>query len=199
MQLQLLRVLQEKTFERVGDSIPIKVDVRVIAATNKNLSRRVKLGEFREDLYYRLKVVELALPPLRERKDDIMLLVDYFIRKFNKKFDKHIAAISDDVRNIFLDYSWPGNIRELEHTLERAFVTTRDTTITVDHLPESLSSVFGQKGAASANENSLGKRAVIDALKRAGSNKSKAARMLGITVRTIYRKIDKYNIQTDKI
>ncbi len=199
MQLRLLRVLQDKVFERVGDSTPIKVDVRVITATNQDLSQKVKNGEFREDLYYRLKVVEMALPPLRERKDDILLLVDYFIQKFNDKFNKNVVAISEDVRKIFLDYSWPGNIRELEHTLEHAFVVARQNIITVDQLPKNLIDHAVKDISSSTDKNIDEPEAVVDALKRSGWNKSKAARLLGINVRTIYRKIEKYNIRTEKI
>jgi PAS domain S-box-containing protein len=197
MQLRLLRVLQDKVFERVGDSTPIKADVRVITATNQDLSRKVRSGQFREDLYYRLKVVELALPPLRDRKDDIPLLVDSFIQKFNDKFNKNVTAISEDVKALFMDYSWPGNIRELEHTLEHAFVVAKQDTIIIDHLPKSITDHPGKNLTSHPDVNTDGPDAVADALKRAGGNKSKAARFLGVNVRTIYRKIEKYNIQTE--
>ncbi len=196
MQLRLLRVLQEKAFERVGDSTPVKVDVRIITATNQDLAEKVHKGDFREDLYYRLKVVELALPPLRERKDDILLLTEYFIQRFNEKFSKHITAISDDVQKIILDYSWPGNIRELEHTLEHAFVIARNNTITVDHLPRHL--IDRPITTASSDAKSEGPEVVLNALRKAGWNKSKAARLLGVNVRTIYRKIERYNIQPEE-
>ena len=197
MQLRLLRVLQDKVFERVGDSTPIQADVRVITATNQDLSGKVSSGELREDLYYRLKVVELALPPLRDRKDDILLLVDYFIQRFNDKFKKQVTAISEDVKELFMDYAWPGNIRELEHTLEHAFVVVRQHTITVDHLPKSFTDHPQKNLTAPPDKKADGPDAVLQALKRAGGNKSKAARLLGVNVRTIYRKIEKYNIKTD--
>jgi transcriptional regulator with PAS, ATPase and Fis domain len=199
MQLRLLRVLQEKVVERVGASTPIKVDVRVIAATNQKLSEKVRRGDFREDLYYRLKVVEMALPPLRDRKDDILMLVDYFIQKFNKKFNKNIIDISEDVKRIFMEYSWPGNIRELEHTLEHAFVTARHSTITIDQLPLNLRENSGKRVSSFESSEAFGQRAVVEALKKSGWNKSKAARLLGVNVRTIYRKIEKYNIQTENM
>lgn len=199
MQLRLLRVLQEKVFERVGDSTPIKVDVRIITATNQDLSDKVRRGEFREDLYYRLKVVELALPPLRERKDDILLLVDYFIEKFNEKFIKNVATISENVKKIFLDYSWPGNVRELEHTLEHAFVIIRQDTITVDDLPKHLLDHQPVNTQSQTDQPVIGPEAVTAALKKAGWNKAKAARLLGVNVRTIYRKIEKYGISTEKM
>ncbi|MDH4029120.1 MAG: sigma-54-dependent Fis family transcriptional regulator [Nitrospirota bacterium] len=197
MQLRLLRVLQEKEFERVGDSTPIRVDIRIITATNQDLSERVKRGDFREDLYYRLKVMEIALPPLRERKDDIPLLTDYFLQKFNNKFNKEVKALSDDVMKIFMDHTWPGNVRELEHTLEHAFVTARQDIITVDQLPSNLTP---KKISASTDdtEAQLGPEHLLNALNKTGWNKSKAARMLGINVRTIYRKIEKYNLQTEE-
>jgi PAS domain S-box-containing protein len=199
MQLRLLRVLQEKIFERVGDSTPIKVDVRIITATNQDLSEKVRLGEFREDLYYRLKVVELALPPLRERKDDILLLVDSFIQKFNAKFMKNVATISEDVKKIFLDYSWPGNVRELEHTLEHAFVIVRQNTITIEDLPKQLVDHQPSHEQSQTDQPVIGPEAITEALKKAGWNKAKAARLLGVNVRTIYRKIDKYRISTEKM
>jgi PAS domain S-box-containing protein len=197
MQLRLLRVIQEREFERVGDSISIKVDIRIIAATNQDLAERVRLGKFRKDLYYRLKVIELSLPPLRERKDDIPVLTNYFLQKFNSKFSKKITGVSDDVLKIFMDYSWPGNVRELEHTLEHAFVTARQATITIDQLPENLRRSNEAGTASTVKEETLGPDNVLNALKKSGWNKSKAARLLGINVRTIYRKIEKYNLPAE--
>jgi DNA-binding NtrC family response regulator len=199
MQLRLLRVLQEKIFERVGDSTPVKVDVRVIAATNQDLKKKVQLGEFRKDLYYRLKVVEIILPPLRDRKDDIPLLVNHFINKLNKKLNKNIHAISEDVQEIFMDYNWLGNVRELEHTLEHAFIVCRQDTITVDNLPANFGELKEEKASAMEIEGENEELIILEALKKAGWNKSKAARILGVNVRTIYRKIEKYNIKTESI
>jgi len=198
MQLKLLRVLQEKVVERVGDSTPIQVDVRVIAATNQDLQQKVKMGQFREDLYYRLKVMELVLPPLRERKDDIPFLVSHFLPKLNKKLNKNIDAVSEDVQKIFMDYSWPGNIRELENTLEHAFIVCHQNNITIDHLPQSLRDFYSKKVPVSLDEVAIGKKAILEALERTGWNKSKAARLLGINVRTIYRKLKKFNIPSEK-
>ncbi len=200
MQLRLLRIIQEKEFERVGDSTPVKADVRIIAATNRDLTEKVRLGEFREDLYYRLRVVELSLPALRDRKEDIPYLIHHFLQKFNTKFNKNIVAVSEDVKKIFMDYTWPGNIRELEHTLEHAFVTTRQKTITIDRLPENFIKISEKKTTSLTNDTEImGRRTVLDALKKTGGNKSKAARLLGVNVRTIYRKIDKYNLRIDEI
>ena len=138
IQLKLLRVLQEKEFERVGESTPQKVDVRVIASTNKDLKEKVRRGEFRQDLYYRLKVVEVSLPPLRERLEDLPLLVDHFCRSFNERFKKNIEGISSEVLGRFMDYPWPGNVRELEHVMEHAFVLCRGGAITLEHLPPEI-------------------------------------------------------------
>jgi len=198
MQLRLLRVLQEKEFEQVGDSTPIKVDVRIIAATNQDLRKKVRLGEFREDLYYRLKVMEISLPPLRERKEDILLLSEHFLEKFNARFHKNITALSDDVKKAFMDYSWPGNIREMEHTIEHAFVTAKQHTITIENLPDTLVNITNSGTDLIKKEELLGRQNILDALRKSGWNKSKAARLLGINVRTIYRKIGQYDLQEDK-
>lgn len=197
IQGELLRVLQEREFERVGDSTPIQVDVRVIAATNKNLRERVRRGEFREDLYYRLKVVELELPPLREKREDIPLLVDHFRRKFNALFGKSIGGVSHDVMRVLLDHSWPGNVRELEHTLEHAFVLCQNRTITLEHLPPELTE--GQQAArgVSLTPGTDDRRAILDALEKSGWNKAKAARALGINRATLYRKMRRLQISDD--
>ncbi len=135
IQLKLLRVLQEKQFERVGDSNPIKVSVRVIAATNRKLEELVANDKFRQDLYYRLKVVEIEIPPLRERLEDIPLLVDHFCCIFNRLFKKQIEGVTNEVMEAFMRYFWPGNVRELEHALERAFIFCQDKAITLDNIP----------------------------------------------------------------
>lgn len=194
IQQKLLRVLQEMEFERVGSSTSVKVDVRVVAATNKDLRERVRLGHFREDLYYRLKVVEISLPPLRDRREDIPLLIDHFLTRFAKKFNKEITAVSANVQKVFLDYSWPGNVRELEHVLEHAFILCNQNTIVLDHLPLELKNFAGtrvvppQAGAASE------RREIIEALEKTNWNKAKAAQLLGMSRRTIYRKIEEYGI-----
>jgi transcriptional regulator with PAS, ATPase and Fis domain len=189
-QVQLLRVLQNMEFERVGESTPIRVDVRVIAATNQNLDEKVRSGKFREDLFYRLKVVEIELPSLRQRGEDIPLLVNQFIQKFNKKFSKNISAVTEDVQKLFMDYDWPGNVRELEHALEHAFIICTQDTITLQHIPHNINTqTFPRKGFEEIDHAK-----VLEALNKAGWNKSKAARALGVNVRTIYRKIEKYGM-----
>ena len=190
VQIRLLRVLQDMEFERVGDSLPVKVNVRVVAATNKNLYEKVKNGEFREDLYYRLKVVEIQLPPLRERREDIPLLVRHFIESFNKKFDKQIKGVSPEVLAIFMHYSWPGNVRELAHSLEYAFVVCRSNNlISTDNLPHELHAGIADPPASSPAAEGDEAGIIQDALKKTGGNKTKAARLLGISRRTIYRKL----------
>jgi len=193
-QLQLLRVLQEREFERVGDSTPIKVDVRVVAATNQNLKEKIRRGEFREDLYYRLKVVEISMPPLRERREDIPLLVEHFLEKFNKKLSRDIVSVSSDVQKIFMEYPWPGNIRELEHTMEHAFILCRQKTITVNHLPSVFKEFIGFKTFTLEDVKVDEPHAIVQALNKTAWNKAGAARLLGISRRTIYRKMKEYKI-----
>ncbi len=193
LQLRLLRVLQESEFERVGNSSPIKVDVRVVAATNKELHKMVRSGNFREDLFFRLNVMQLVLPPLRGRRKDIPALMDYFLKRFNKKLNKNITAISEDVQRIFMSYPWPGNIRELQNTLEFAVVLCHNSTITIKDLPPEFTDsnkAILDPGDKNANE----RQSIIHALEKTGWNKAKAARLLGIDRKTIYTKITKYNI-----
>jgi two-component system, NtrC family, response regulator HydG len=189
MQLRLLRVLQEKEFERVGDSRPIKVDVRIVAATNRNLMERVRQGAFREDLYYRLNVVRLVLPPLKERPEDIPLLTEHFLGKFRKKFNKTVGEVSPDVMKMFLDHSWPGNIRQLEHTLEHAVIVCRQSFIIHENLPADFLSTSQNTSTQRTETATICEEDIRSALERSGGNKSKAARLLGISRRTIYRKI----------
>ncbi len=192
IQVSLLRVLQEKTFEMVGDSKPINVDVRIIAATNSDLREKMRQGSFREDLYYRLKVVEINLPPLRERREDIPILIDHFIERFNKKNSQKILGVSDKVMSAFMNYHWPGNIRELEHTIEHAFVLCKSQIVTLDHLP---SDIRGQaritlKTPAEGDPSAE----ILKALDLANWNKSGAARILGISRPTLYKKMSAFKI-----
>jgi two-component system, NtrC family, response regulator HydG len=199
IQQRLLRVLQEGEFERVGDSQPVKVDVRVIAATNKDLRTQIKRGDFREDLYYRLKVVEMTLPPLRERRADIPLLVKHFMRKFNEKLGKHIEAVSEDVQAIFMHHPWPGNVRQLAHTLEHAFILCTQSIVTVDHLPPDFREV-ADSGEISSLRQDRGREseAILQALHKTDWNKARAARLLGISRQALYQKIKKNGIALGK-
>ena len=199
LQLKLLRVLQEKTFERVGDSTTCQVDVRVIAATNCDLKKKVSLGEFREDLYYRLKVVEIPLPALRERREDIPLLINHFLTLFNESYHKSIEKISQDALKIFMLYPWPGNVRELQHAIEHAFVLCNSPTITVEDLPAELKDYSTQEEAPAPPDrpkiSSLQPPDILQALAKTGWNKAKAARLLGISRPTLYQLIDLHQLR----
>lgn len=197
IQIKLLRVLQEKEFERVGESTPQKADVRVVACTNSNLKEKVKNGEFRQDLYYRLKVVEIALPPLRDRLEDLPLLVDHFCSMFNAQFKKNIEGVSSDVLHLFMNYSWPGNVRELEHALEHCFVLCQEQIITPKHLPMEIKD-FSRAGkfslSGSQESTAVGEKKILDALHKSHWNKTKTAKLLGISRRTLHRKIKSHNL-----
>jgi len=196
MQLRFLRVLESMEFERVGDSTPIKVDVRVIAATNRDLAARVENGDFRHDLYFRLKVVEIQMPPLRERRDDIPLLVQHFLQAFNRKFSKSIQGVSEPVMKLFGSYHWPGNVRQLENVLEHACVLTHGQVITESDLPPDFMPDVGATAEAGTSGSTASVRAIREALKQASYNKSKAARLLGISRRTLYRRLEEHGIRT---
>jgi PAS domain S-box-containing protein len=199
MQLRLLRVLQEKEFERVGESRTMKTDVRVIAATNQPLLEKVKRGDYREDLYYRLKVVELNLPPLRDRKEDIPLLVTYFIKRFNDSLKKKLVSVSDDVLKLFMGYHWPGNVRELEHAIEHAFIVCQHSTITVDDLPAEIRNSFDAEASSESERGTDSKEKFLAALEKTDWNKAKAARLLGMSRRTLYRKLEEYQISRNSV
>ncbi len=195
VQIKLLRVLQEKEFERVGDSTPIKVNARLITATNQDLRKKVRSGQFREDLYYRLKVMEIHVPGLRERRDDIPLLVKHFLKKFNVSFNKEVNDISSDVMRLFMDYSWPGNVRELENTMEHSMVYCCNSIVAVDHLPDDFRESVGTREQIMHSKIKHDMQTVIHALKKTGWNKSRAACLLGISRPTLYSKmkeIEKY-------
>ncbi len=195
MQLHLLRVLQEMEFERMGDSAPMKVDVRVVAATNQDLLEKVKRGIFREDLYYRLKVVEIKVPPLRDRRQDIPLLARHFLDQLNRMYGKNITTIAQDVLNVFSEYAWPGNIRELKHIMENVYVLCNRPAITLEDLPEDFIMKSGANVHPAKQDKDLDERTkIVQALEKTGWNKAKAARLLAIDRKTLYLKISKYNI-----
>lgn len=192
MQVKLLRVLQEQEFEQVGDSQPIKVDVRVVAATHQDLAEKVRQGTFRHDLFYRLNVVRLLLPPLRERLDDIPLLVEYFVKKFNHKFERSLSGVSGDVMEFLLTHPWPGNVRELEHTIEHAAIMCKQGIITPDYLPNDLilhSRTSMQKQISQLAPTPEKELTLDEAMEKAGGNKAKAARLLGVSRRTLYNRL----------
>ena len=194
VQLRLLRVLQEREIERIGESMPIKVDIRIVTATNRNLAEMVRQGTFREDLYYRLKVITIDLPPLRERKEDIPLLVEHMIDKLNDIMGKEVTGISQEVAEFFQNYNWPGNIRELEHVMEYAFIRCRQPVVALDHLPADLRLPAPSAAVPAENTKRDEAQAICDALEKTAWNKAKAARLLGIDRKTLYRKLAKYEI-----
>ncbi|MGM0431322.1 MAG: nif-specific transcriptional activator NifA [Spirochaetota bacterium] len=198
MQVKLLRAIQEQEFERVGGTKTIKVDVRIIAATNRNLEQELEQGNFREDLYYRLNVFPLHIPPLRERKSDIMLLCDHFIDKYNRKNRRSIKRITSSAIDLLMMYHWPGNVRELENCIERSVLLSRDDVIHGYHLPPSLQSADSSntRFASTLNQavEDLERELIADALKHARGNRAKAARNLGISERIMGLRIDKYHL-----
>ena len=198
IQVHLLRVLEEKEFTRVGGNEPIKVDVRVISATNKDLKRAIASGEFREDLYYRLNVVTIELPPLRERKEDVPLLAQHFLNKFALENQKEITGFSPEATEFLLGYDWPGNVRELENAIERAVILAKDSLITVADLPqENLSLTHSAPTGKSLKE--LEKDHLLNILNETGGNYSETARILGITRMTLYNKAKEYGLSVKKV
>ena len=203
-QSKLLRVIEEKEVERLGGHGRIKIDARIISATNKDLTREVKEGRFREDLYYRLMVFPITLPPLRERKEDILQLVSHFIETYGRNAGKRVRRVSREAMELLISYSWPGNVRELENVIERAVVLCDGDTINLSHLPVGLESMATPKGDM-RSENITGTSKIVslenveyEALKRAldiaGRNISKAAKELKIGRATFYRKAKKFGI-----
>lgn len=202
VQAKLLRILQEKEFERVGGSKTIKVDVRVIAATNRNLEDLIKDGLFREDLYYRLNIFPITVPPLRERKTDILLLADYFVEKYNRMNQKGVRRISTTSIDMLMRYHWPGNVRELENCIERAVILSEDNVIHGYHLPPSLqtaeSSGTPYTGSLQQKLDSIENEMIIEALKRTKGNMSRAAAQLGLSDRIMGLRVKKFNIDYRK-
>jgi Nif-specific regulatory protein len=202
MQAKLLRVLQERTFERVGENRPIKVDIRVIAATNKDLLKMVKEGTFREDLFYRLNVFPIMLPPLRDRGSDIIILAEHFVSHFVKQFNKEIKRISTPVQEMLLAYSWPGNVRELENVIERAVILSEDNVIHGYNLPLSLqtpilsSTTF--KSGLCARIDSVEYEMITESLTNHKGNISAAAEELGLTRRMLSLRLSKFGINYKK-
>ncbi|MCK4795776.1 MAG: sigma-54-dependent Fis family transcriptional regulator [Spirochaetes bacterium] len=192
LQVKLLRVLQEKKIQRLGGTQSIPIDVRIIAATNKNIEQIVKEKIFREDLYFRLNVIRINLPPLRERTDDIPTLVGFFIEKLNKSIPKRIKNLSNETINILKNYDFPGNIRELENILERAFILTEEEIITPKDL--GLNIPENNKDLKNKKYKNIEKQAIIEALQRWEGNRTKAAQELGISRRSIIYKIKEYEI-----
>ncbi len=194
LQVRLLRVLQERTYEPLGGTEPVVADVRVIVAHNKSLEALVKTGEFREDLYYRINVLKIELPPLRERKEDIPLLIDHFISRFNKLKNKLIADVTPDVLSLLMAYDYPGNIRELENIIERAFVLCRGSTINIEDLPEQLRQGVTGTHVPSSSLDELEKRFICEILRKHNWNRTRVAAELGVHKSTLWRKMKKLGI-----
>ncbi|WP_076791273.1 sigma 54-interacting transcriptional regulator [Chlorobium sp. KB01] len=202
IQAKLLRIIQEKEFERVGGSKTIKVDVRVIAATNRNLEELIRKGLFREDLYYRLNIFPITVPPLRERKTDILLLADYFVEKYNTANHKGVRRISTTSIDMLMRYHWPGNVRELENCIERAVILSEDNVIHGYHLPPTLqtaeSSGTPYTGSLQQKLDAIEKEMIMEALKRTKGNMSRAAMQLGLSDRIMGLRIKKFEIDYRK-
>jgi DNA-binding NtrC family response regulator len=196
LQVKLLRILQDGGFERVGDTQTLKTNARVIVATNQDLEKLVEEGSFREDLYYRVHVIPLIMPPLRERREDIPLLVKHFIEVSNKKNNKKITDIDEDVKKLFMDHAWPGNIRQLENVIEGAVIMSRKTLITKDDLPKNFLKIKAKTEGKSLQEElkEPAKEIILNALRESNGNHSKAAVNLGINRTTLYNKMKKYGI-----
>jgi transcriptional regulator with PAS, ATPase and Fis domain len=199
-QTKLLRVLQEGEFERVGGNRTIKVDIRILAASNRDLAEAVRTETFREDLYYRLNVVNIHLPPLRERREDIPFLVSFFIEKYNQKHGMKVKGVSQKALNLLMAYQWPGNVRELENTIESIMVINSPEVIDVSHLPNEIRTFKERPETISIRIGTplkeVEKELLLGTLKLTGGNKRKAAQLLGVNVRTIHRKIEELSGET---
>lgn len=199
LQSKLLRVIQEREFERVGSTTTISVDVRLVATSNRNLKEFIAAGQFREDLYYRLNVIPIHMPPLEDRMDDIPLLVNHFINKYNQQNSRSVQGVEPAVLKRFMGYHWPGNIRELENLIERAVVTSRSEQLTVDDFPAELAMgkmADGAPGLKIPMKLEEGNRyLILKTLEKYDNNKTRAAEALGITTRTIRNKLAEYQIE----
>jgi len=207
-QAKLLKVIENKAFKRIGGTKDIEVDVRIIAATNKDMSSEVKKGNFREDLYYRLKVIPVTLPPLRERGEDILLLSDFFVTSFNNEFKKNVKGLAKETKNCFMDYPWPGNVRELKNVIERAMILESEDYVLLEHLPLELTSkeVMSQNirgidmkippGGIDIEE--VEKELIRQALDITRGNQTRAAKLLNLTRDTLRYRMQKFGFLPEK-
>ena len=201
VQVKLLRFLQEHEFQRLGGNQTLCTDVRVISATNSDLEQRVKAGAFREDLFYRLNVVLMSLPPLRERKEDIPILINHFLKRYAEENGKEIAGLSSEAQDVLLKYDYPGNVRELENIIERAVVIAREDVISVEDLPfsesmeETTESRKAEEGLLRGSIEELEKKLIVEAMEKAGEHQSRAAELLGISERMLRYKLKKYGLK----
>ncbi len=200
VQVKLLRFLQEREFQRVGGNQTIRADVRVISATNRDLEARVKEGLFREDLFYRLNVVTMAIPPLRERKEDISVLIDHFLKRYAEENGKAVSGVSSEAKDLLLKYDYPGNVRELENIIERAVVICRDEVISVEDLPfpDPREAGYGHgegEGMLRGSMEELERKLILEAMEKTGDHQSRAAELLGISERMLRYKLKKYGLK----
>jgi len=208
LQAKLLRVIQERELERVGGTKTIKVDIRLIAASNKDLTECVKNGTFREDLYFRINVLPIYLPPLRERKDDIPILINHFIKYYNQKLGKYVTGVSEDTRKIMIEYSWPGNVRELENVIQRAIILSTGEILTPDLLPPNvhaepalpdITTLTGDLSVPMLERlqviyDKLEEQMIREALKKANYRRQETADILGISRKSLHNKMEKYKL-----
>jgi len=199
-QVRLLRILQEREFERVGGQQTLQVDVRVLAATNRDLETMITTQAFRQDLYYRLNVFPIHIPPLKERRTDILELANFFVEKYSKANHKYVRRISTPAIDMLMSYHWPGNVRELENCIERAVLLTNDDVVHGHHLPPTLQTAEASntpmKGTLEECLERVEREMIVEALKVAKGNKARAARELGITERLMGLRVSKYNVNT---
>ncbi len=198
LQVKLLRILETRQFEQVGGITPIDLNARIIAATNKDLNKEISEGRFREDLLFRINVINIDLPPLRERMDDFPILINHFIQKFNEKFKKNITGIAANTFKILEKYNWPGNIRELENVIEHGFVLCQNKIIQTEHLPEKLISQINVESDTKTTTSPVleaEKRLIISTLEKFNGNKNETAKTLGINKSTLWRKMKKFNLE----
>ncbi len=203
MQAKLLRAIQEREIQSVGSDVTVKVDVRILAATNRNLEDDVAEGKFREDLYYRLNVVTVKVPPFRERQDDIPLMAQHFLEKYSKKNRKQVKGFSPLAMDMLIKYDWPGNVRELENAVERAVILLAGDNITEKDLPLSITQSYSKESDRAITQTvntgtrpleEVEKEAILAALEASGSNKSETARKLGINRKTLHKKLKNYGV-----
>jgi transcriptional regulator with PAS, ATPase and Fis domain len=198
--VKLLRVIEEKQVWPVGSTKPVRVDIRVVASTNRDLAKEVETGRFRGDLFYRLNVVHIALPPLREHREDIPLLADHFIREFNLKLGRQVRGIDRDALRALMVFPWKGNVRELEHVIESAMILSEAEILTVGNLPRGFvgESVPAEESLRELNRQSE-RQHILAVLARTQFDKRKAARMLGISLASLYRKLDDRGISNSQL
>ncbi len=203
IQAKLLRVLQEREFEPLGSTKTVKVDIRIVAASNKKLKEEVERGNFREDLFYRLNVVPINLPPLRDRKEDIPLLVEHFLRIYNEKNNRKVQGFHPRALDALMRYHWPGNIRELENVVERCVILTQEDYVPFSELPEAIQGDTGDSYRQQAREGirpgmtikEMERELILSTLEENDGNRTRSARILGITRRTLQHKLKEYEIE----